>query len=173
MSKQPAVVSAKGDREFACSPAALVVFIINEKEEFLVLSSPAKRRREGTWETVSGALEAGETVLTGALREIHEEIGSEARVRPLGTVHAYTFHYDENVQYMISLVFVMAYEGGEIQPGDDMAGSTCKWMSLEELEKIKLLVPSSRPWLLRRAIELYRLWKDRDVDPVELGLHPR
>jgi ADP-ribose pyrophosphatase YjhB (NUDIX family) len=126
------------------------------------------------WETVSGALEAGETVLTGALRETREEIGSDARVRPLGTVHAYTFHYDENVQYMISLVYMMAYEGGDIRPGDDMAGSAYKWMSLQELEneKLKLLAPSNQTWVLRRAIELYRLWKDQDVGPAELGLHP-
>jgi ADP-ribose pyrophosphatase YjhB (NUDIX family) len=139
-----------------------------------MLSSPAKRQQEDMWETVSGALEAGETVLTGALRETREEIGSDARVRPLGTVHAYTFHYDENVQYMISLVYMMAYEGGDIRPGDDMAGSAYKWMSLEELEdkKLKLLAPSSQTWVLRRAIELYRLWKDQDVGPAELGLHP-
>lgn len=167
MSQQPTVITAKGDREFACSAVALVVFIVNENEEFLMLSSPAKRRHEDTWETVSG-------VLAGALRETREEIGSNARIRPLGMVHANTFHYDEHVQYMISLVFVMAYEGGDIRPGDDMAGSAYKWMSLEELEdkKLKLLEPSSRPWVLRRAIELYRLWKDQDVGPVELGLHP-
>ncbi len=174
MSKQPIVTDVKGNREFACSAVALVVFIVNEKEEFLMLSSPAKRQQEAMWETVSGALEAGETVLTGALRETREEIGSDARVRALGTVHAYTFHYDENVQYMISLVFVMAYEGGDIRPGDDMAGSAYKWMSLEELgdKKLKLLAPSNQRWVLRRAIELYRLWKDQDVGPAELGLHP-
>jgi ADP-ribose pyrophosphatase YjhB (NUDIX family) len=174
MSQQPTVITSTGDREFACSPVALVVFILNEDEKFLILSSPAKRQQEDCWETVSGAWEAGETVLQGALRETREEIGPAALVRPLGTVHAYTFHYDENVRYMISLVYVVAYEGGDIRPGDDMAGSAYKWIGLAELEneKFKLLAPSSRTWILRRAIELYRLWKDQDVDPVELGLHP-
>ena len=174
MSQQPTVITSTGDREFACSPAALVVLLLNEDEDFLMLSSPAKRQQKDCWETVSGALEAGETVLQGALREMREEIGPNARVRPLGTVHAYTFQYDENVRYMISLVYVMAYEGGDIQPGDDMAGSAYRWMSLEELknEKSKLLAPSSRMWILRRAIELYRLWKDQDLGLVDLGLHP-
>ena len=45
----------------------------------------------GRWEVVSGAVEAGETLLEAVLREIREELGERIRVRPLGVLHAYTF----------------------------------------------------------------------------------
>jgi 8-oxo-dGTP pyrophosphatase MutT (NUDIX family) len=58
-----------------------------------------------------------------AIRETREEAGEQVRVRPLGTVHISTFHYGEDVRYMLSVGYLMVYEGGGIQPGDDMAES--------------------------------------------------
>jgi ADP-ribose pyrophosphatase YjhB (NUDIX family) len=169
-SQQPYLTTVDGKRSFACFPAAVLVFVVNEKEEILLLSHP---QRKGRWEVVNGALEAGETVLEGALREAREEIGENARVRPLGVVHASTFHYDEAVQFVISVCYLMAYEGGEVRPGDDMLGSEHRWWSLGELaeKSVRLIVPPGQKWLVGRAVELYRLWKDQDVvlDP---GLDP-
>ena len=52
----------------------------------------------------------------------------------------------------------MAYEGGQVQPGDDMLGSRFRWWSLEELadEDVEIHVPSEK-WIIERAVELYRL----------------
>jgi len=174
MSHQPIITDVSGIRRFACSAVALVNFIVNEEEKFLLLSSPTKRKRENGWETISGAFEAGETALEGALREVREEIGPDVRVRPLGTVHAYTFHYDDNVKFMIGICYLMAYEGGQVQPGDDMEGSSYRWWSLEELEdeNVTILAPANRKWLLKRTIELYRLWKEYPIDLQQLGLKP-
>ena len=175
MPNQPTITSADGTRHFACSPVALVMFIVDEEERILLLSSPPKRKRDNGWEAVSGALEAGETVLEGALRETREEIGRDVLVHPLGTVHAYTFHYDDNVRYMISLCYLMAYEGGRIVPGDDMLGCRYRWWSVGELEMENIAIlqaPANRKWLLTRTIELYRLWKTHGVDLEQLGLHP-
>ncbi len=160
---QPYLISANDKRRFACFPAAVVVFIVNEEEKILLLSHP---KRQGWWEVVNGALEAGETILEGALRETREEAGPEVRVRPLGIFHAHSFHFDENVRYMLSLFCLMAYKGGLVQPGDDMAGSQFRWWSWQEIsdEKLKIVIPPpGQEWLLQRAIELYRLWKDQDV----------
>lgn len=171
-SQQPYVTTADGRRRLACSPVAILVFIVNEQEEILLLAHP---RRGGSWEVVNGALEAWETVVEGALRETREEAGAEVQVRPLGTVHISTFHYDENVQYMLSVGYLMAYEGGRIQPGDDMAGSRYKWWSLDDLadEKVKMLVPLDGKWLLERAVELYRMWigRERELQPELVVLH--
>ena len=161
-SQQPYVTTSDGKRQFACSPVAVLVFIINEEEKVLLLAHP---KRRGAWEVVNGALEAGETVLACALREAGEEAGPQVRLRPLGVLHAATFYFDPSVQYMISLCYVMAYEGGPIQPGDDMAGSAFRWWSVAELadESARLIVPPDQKWLVRRAIEVYRLWKDEQV----------
>ncbi|NIV34410.1 MAG: NUDIX domain-containing protein [Anaerolineae bacterium] len=169
---RPHMLTADGRRRFACSPVAILVFIVNEREEVLLLSHP---KRQGGWEVVNGALEAGETLLEGALRETREEAGAGIQVRPLGTVHVSSFHYDERVEYMLSLGYLMAYEGGEIEPGSDMAGSLYRWWSLAELEEndVHLIVPPGQPWLLERAVELYRLWKGRDVELQPELPHPR
>jgi ADP-ribose pyrophosphatase YjhB (NUDIX family) len=112
--------------------------------------------------------------LEGALREVREEVGPDVQVRPLGTVHAYTFHYDDNVKFMASICYLMAYEGGQVQPGDDMQGSRYRWWSLEELgdDNVTIVVPTDRKWLFRRAIELYRLWNESQIDLRQLGLKP-
>ncbi len=159
---QPFITNAKGTRRFACSAVALQAVVVSPEEKILLLSSPT-RNPDGAWQVVSGGLEAGETILAGTLREVSEELGSDLRVRPLGTIHAQTFHYDENVQYMIAIYYLLAYEGGEVQPGDDMQGSEYRWWTMAELEdeNIKIVVPPDQKWILQRAIELYRLWKDQ------------
>ena len=161
--QQPTILTSDNQRRFACSPVAILVFIVNEQEEILLLAHP---KRGGDWEVVNGALEARETIIGGALRETREEAGNEVKVQPLGTVHVSTFHYDDNVQYMLSIGYLMAYKGGEIQPGDDMAGSKYKWWKLDELanESVKVLIPPDGKWILDRAVELYRMWKGREIE---------
>jgi glycosyltransferase involved in cell wall biosynthesis/ADP-ribose pyrophosphatase YjhB (NUDIX family) len=158
---QPTVVASEMGRSFACVPVALLVFVINEREEFLLLRHP---QRSG-WEIVNGAMEAGETLADGAHREVSEEAGAAVRIRLLGPVHSQNFHYDQQVRYMLSLSFVAAYEGGEVVPGDDMRGSEAGWFDLATVEdaSFPILVPPNLRWLFRRALALYRLWRDEAV----------
>ena len=165
MNQQPEIVTSKG-RRFACSPGAVLGIVVNEQERILLLSSPIA---SGGWEVINGALEAGETVLEGALREVAEEAGAQVQVRPLGVVHAITFHYDDVAQFMISINYLFEYLGGPVEPGDDMAGSAFRWWSLEELreERPLLLVPGNEQlWILERAVELFKLWRGKEVPSV-------
>ena len=162
---QPNMVTLTGSR-FACSTAAVLAYLVNEDEQLLMLSHP---KRKGWWEVVNGALEAEESVLDGVLREVREEAGELVRARPLGAIHIETFHYDRNVPYMLSLSYLLAYEGGEVRPGDDMAGSEFRWWSLDEVlaEGFPLIVPPQK-WVVQRAVELYRLWRERPVGALQL-----
>ncbi|MCA9897230.1 MAG: NUDIX hydrolase [Anaerolineales bacterium] len=162
MEKQPIVVS-QGGRRFATSAIALQGIIVNEVEQLLLLSSP-RRNGESEWQTVSGGLEAGETILDGVLREVREEVG-EIAVRPLAVIHSHTFHYDEHVPFMVGIYYLLRYEGGEVVPGDDMAGSEFRWWGLDELEtavtqQTATLHLSTHLWMLRRAVQLHRLFAD-------------
>jgi ADP-ribose pyrophosphatase YjhB (NUDIX family) len=164
---QPTVYSQK-ERPFTTSAIALQAIIINKQEQILLLNSPT--RNQG-WQVISGALDAGETILDGVCREVAEEAGAEVQARPLGVVHAVTFHYDTAVQFMVGIYYLMAYEGGKIVPGDDMAGSEVRWWSLDELNDDSLhLHPTVQLWMLRRAIDLYRLWKDDPARPLQPNL---
>jgi 8-oxo-dGTP diphosphatase len=160
--RQPHINTIDGKRRFACSPVAVLGIIVNEREEVLLLAHPDQ---PGGWQVVNGVMEAGETVLEAALRETYEEVGSSLQVRPLGTVHISSFHYDERIRYMLSVAYLFAYEGGEIHPGDDMKGSKYRWWSLHELasEEVELLIPPGEKWLLARAVDLYRPWHQEDV----------
>lgn len=158
--QQPVVLASSGQRQFACSVAAVLVFIVNSDEQILMLSHP---QRNGKWEIVNGALQAEETLLDGALREVYEEVGADIQVRPLGVIHAYSYRYDDTIQYMITVCFVAAYEGGGVVPGDDMEGSDVHWFDLDDIESdtVDIVVPSAPRWLFRRAVEFYRTHKDR------------
>lgn len=156
----PFQVSEQG-RRFACAPAAVLVFIVDDAERILLLAHPSN---DGAWEVVNGAVEAGESVLEAALRETREEAGP-IDVRPLGTIHAYTYRFDDRVPTMTSIAYLLAFEGGEIRPGDDMDGSAHRWWTLDEIvgERPRLVVPR-RVWLFERAIELSRLWRARPLE---------
>jgi ADP-ribose pyrophosphatase YjhB (NUDIX family) len=158
-------------RAFAASAVALQAVIVNSDERILLLSSP-HRNLNGEWQLISGGLEANETLLTGVLREVAEEAGPDLRARPLGTVHAHTFHYDANVQFMVSVYYLLAYEGGAIVPGDDMVDSAYRWWDVDDLLAggTPLHPSTDYPWLLRRAVELYRLWQPTSSPPLQANL---
>jgi 8-oxo-dGTP pyrophosphatase MutT (NUDIX family) len=154
----PHTIAASSGRSFATFPAAVVVPIVNRRWGLLLLES---RRRQGLWEPVNGAVEEGESLLEAALREVREEAGPDVRVRPLGVVHASTFAYDDRVRHMISVVYLMAHEGGTAVPGDDMRGSRVRWATLSDIESngLRLLPPLDQAWLRRRTFDLFRLWE--------------
>jgi len=165
-SEQPIVITAGAKpRQFATSAVAVQAVIVNLDRQILLLFSPT--RKQG-WQVVSGALEAGETLLAGTLREVYEELGKDIRVRPLGTVHIESFHYDEQVRFMLGSYYLFAYQGGRITPGDDMKGSTYRWWPMKEIEENGTdFHRSTKPWLLRRAIELYNLWEKESDQPLQ------
>lgn len=162
MTAQPDLVAANG-RRFAGFAAAVLAFIVDPgTRRFLLLSSPAKRDGVG-WEVVNGGLEAGETLLEGVHREIFEEAGPEVRVRVLGTVHSWTWRYDAVIPHMLSVAYVASYLGGEVVPGDDMAGSETRWATLDEVAALAAsgarLVPEEL-WVFERALQCFDLWVD-------------
>jgi len=164
-SSRPELLAANG-RRFAGFAVAVLVFIIDpSSRRFLLLSAPAKRGRTG-WEIVSGGVEAGETLIDCLTREVTEEAGPGVRLQVLGAVHASTFRYDDLIPHMVSTFFVASYLGGEITPGDDMAGSDVQWASLDEVRQLEAtgtwLVPEEA-WLFERALQCFDLWSARDA----------
>ena len=73
---------------------------------------------------------------------------------------------------MACICFLLAYEGGEVVPGDDVAGCEVRWASLPEIESgtVEVLIPTGYPWLPRHAIETYRALVDRAPDGLQLEL---
>lgn len=159
---QPTVRSLDGRREFACFPAAILGFLINDRDEILLLSHPS---RKGSWEVVNGAVEAGESPREALLRETREEAGPAVRIKPVAAFHVYQYRFDARVSSMFSIAYCATYLDGDVAPGHDMAMSDHRWAPLEEIEggSLSLLVPS-QPWLFRRAVTVHRLFKDEVVE---------
>ena len=164
---QPDLVAVDG-RRFAGFAAAVLVFIIDPStRRFLLLSSPSKRRRPG-WEVVNGGLEREETPLAGLTREVAEEVGPDVRLDVLGTVHVWSWRYDDSVTHMLSIAFVASFLGGEVTPGDDMLGSEVRWATLDEIQDLVAsgsgLIPGE-VWLFERALQCFDLWSPLDHEP--------
>ena len=157
---QPTVVAEDG-RLFAVQPAAVFVFIVRDDERVLLLRQPGAPG----WRSVGGAVEAGETLLGAAMREVAEEVGAGVRVRPVGVAHAWTYRYDDAIRQMIDVAWVMSYDGGDVVPGSDMAGSEWRWWIPEEVEHLLLHVPEGADWLLQRVLGVYRNYRDGPVEP--------
>jgi hypothetical protein len=67
---------------------------------------------------------------------------------------------------MITIYYLLPHQGRDVEPGDDMQGSQYRWWSLNDLddEEVKVVVHPNQKWVLKRAIELYGLWKEQKWD---------
>jgi 8-oxo-dGTP pyrophosphatase MutT (NUDIX family) len=160
-------------RELAAFPAAVLVLLVDEEDRALLLRKPG----DDAWQVVNGAMEAGETVLHAARRETHEEAGPAVRVRPVGVLHTMSFVLEGRPSPILSVVYLFAYEGGPVEPGDDMEGSEHAFVALDELANgaWPMEVPRGQPWLYERARLLMEWWRqagrradlERELEPFE------
>jgi len=95
--------------------------VVADNERVLLV----KRRYEpqaGRWSLPGGALEVGESLESGAAREVLEECGLEVRVGPLIEVFdRIVLDEDQRVRYHFVLVDFLCWPvGGTLQAGSDV-----------------------------------------------------
>ncbi len=116
-------------------PVAVLNFIFDEQERFLLFSRDGKRR----WRVMGGQLEENETIPQCIQREIEEELGAIG-YRFLDVLDAHVFDYDGGFR-IISIFCLLRYESGEIIPSSDMAGYTYRWFRSDELRQADIACP--------------------------------
>lgn len=137
-----------GRRRFARFPVGVAMVVVDAEARVLLLEDPGT----GSLEIPSGAVEDGETILDAVHRELSEELGARCVLDPIETVHTYTIDYAD--EPLVSVVYLVAYDGGMIVPSDDVAGAAVRWAEPRVLDELhpRIVVPSE-PWILERALE--------------------
>jgi mutator protein MutT len=75
------IIRGEGKLELGEYTSAVHVWIMNSNGEFLIQKrSNTMARHPGKWECPGGAIDAGETSLDGAIREVNEELGFKVSV---------------------------------------------------------------------------------------------
>ena len=155
--RHPTVRTAAG-RTLTCFPAAVLAFIVDDWGRFLLLRKPGQTG----WEVVSGALQAGETVPQGVLREVKEEAGPELLAVYKGVIDTFVFEFDARLPALISICCLLRYRGGEVHPGADAKDAEFRWWDISRLDDIELVVPRGRWDLLTRAVDQASLFRGEE-----------
>jgi mutator protein MutT len=111
--------------------------VIQRNDKYLVCQRPVHKRHGRLWEFPGGKLEAGETYLEAARRELIEELAVKA-VAVAAPLYSVT---DPGSEFLIE--FVPTVIDGEPQCLEHL---DMKWMPLEELSSLQL-APSDRQFV--------------------------
>ena len=116
----------KGEFRLSC-----FVWIINSKDEILIQQRLATDSFPNMWETCSGGALAGDTALTGTLRELEEELGIKADVNKMKFIGSFA-RVNDFVE-----VFLLKSEVdiNSLKLQEDEV-ETAKWVSIDEFENL-------------------------------------
>ena len=110
----------------------VVAAVVKRDDKYLICQRPAHKRHGNLWEFPGGKLEAGETYLDAARRELVEELGVEARA--IGSAQFTVADPGSD--------FIIAFVPTEINGEPACLEHTqLKWMSLDDLPTL-ILAPS-------------------------------
>lgn len=150
-------MTVEGERPARRYPAAPVVGVsgVVVHEVRVLLIERGREPLKGRWSLPGGALELGETLAEGVVREVLEETG--VRVRPvemIATLDRIVRDDAGAVQFHYVLVdFVCVPEGDELEPraGDD--ASEARWVETSELDAGGYNLEAATVAVIHRALK--------------------
>jgi 8-oxo-dGTP pyrophosphatase MutT (NUDIX family) len=145
------ILGLDGRRRFARFPVGVAMTVVDDRGRILLFEDPDS----GSLEIPSGAVEDGETIIDAVRRELTEELGPWCTWHPVATVHTYTIRYDAETD-LISVVYLVAFDGGNVSPSDDAEGSIVRWIRRCDLDPLRdrVTVPSEHR-ILDLALDLW------------------
>lgn len=109
-------------------PHITVATIVHAQDKFLVVEEWVNGKP--TWNQPAGHLEADETLLTAAERELFEETGIKAKPQKLIKIHQWVA--PDNTPFIRFLFSLELPEQSETQPQDSDI-SCCHWVSAQDI----------------------------------------
>ena len=107
-------------------------FILNDKNEFLMLKRTDKCRNEaGKWNIPGGKVDFNEKVEEAILREIKEELGADLQIDDF--MFFINHIIPDDGQHWVSFIFKSKIVAGELQNLEPHKHSEMKWFSLDSL----------------------------------------
>ena len=125
------------DRRYPQRPIVGVGALIF-RGDCILMAQRGKEPLKGWWSLPGGALELGELLADGVVREVREETGLD--VKPLGVLQIFERIMRDTAgapEYHYVLVdFVCRIVGGELCAGDDVCA--VEWMRLPDLSTLQI-----------------------------------
>lgn len=118
------------------------VLVIRDHELLLTRRRDSDPAFDGMWHLPSGKLDAGESVLDAAVREVHEEIG--IRIEPADLHHVHTNHVTgSGLEPRLGLYFVTQRWTGEPTNCEPDKCSELRWFGLDDLPDDVIAYPAA------------------------------
>jgi len=117
--------------------------IINDNNEILLTLRGKKAKNEkGTWEIPGGAIEFGETLEAGLIREVKEELDIEIDVLKLIQVCDHLIPTEK--QHWVAPSYLCKIVKGKPTIMEPEKCDKIDWFSLEEAQKLKLSIVTKK-----------------------------
>lgn len=124
------------------------VLVLNDKQEVLLCLKPnGVGPYPDMYLTPGGHINAGETALESAIREVKEETGMTISTpKPLLFDEFITKNYKGELTYFIALIFTARYVSGSLTPtsDDDDHMREIRWVNRNKLKELPLSPPLKR-----------------------------
>jgi len=133
----------------------IVVFVARPtpggRHEFLQLRRRGDEPLAGTWQTVRGSIEAGETAATAAIRELREETSLHpVEFYRLGSVETF-YDLDSDAVWHSAAFFALLAAGATVTLNDEH--DAVRWVSESEIDR-QFMWPSEKPLIKEIREEL-------------------
>ena len=139
-------------QEINNSKIGVGVFVLNEKNELLLMRRGKKARTEqGSWALPGGKVDPGETAEETAVREIKEEVNLEIKIENELTTYDCTLP-NENIRW-VTKIFLTKVISGTPQIMEPEKCDGLDWFALDSL-------PSPIAKMTKPAIEQYEQKKE-------------
>jgi isopentenyldiphosphate isomerase len=135
------------------------IFILlfnTEGKLFIHLRTATKDINPGFWDvTIAGVVAAGESFDCGASRELQEELGIDAKPRPL-----FTIHYEDSMTSVHGVAYRLIHDGPFVLQAEEIVRG--EFLALEEVASRRVREPFCGDGLAVLAEYLHRI---RETNP--------